>query len=233
MKTKYSIILPCFNEYGNLKLLLPQLFKIFKNENFEFIVVDDNSDDETVFKLKKIFKNEKKIRYILRKKNRSLGLSIKEGILSSNGNVLIVMDTDFNHRPADLNKMLNTYKKRKYDMICGSRFLKGGSSTSLFRYVSSYLFNVFINLITRGSITDNLSGFFIIEKKIIIKNLKKIFYGYGDFYIRLLFFVQKKNITIKEIPVRYDERKYGVSKSKLFSMLLSYSLETIKVVIKN
>ena len=44
---------------------------------------------------------------------------------------------------------------------------------------------------------------------------------------------QKKNITIKEIPVRYDERKYGVSKSKLFSMLLSYSLETIKVVIKN
>ena len=95
------------------------------------------------------------------------------------------------------------------------------------------MFNVFINLITRGSITDNLSGFFIIEKKIIIKNLKKIFYGYGDFYIRLLFFVQKKNITIKEIPVRYDERKYGVSKSKLFSMLLSYSLETIKVVIKN
>ena len=117
-------------------------------------------------------------------------------------------------------------------MVCGSRFLKGGGSTSTFRYICSYVFNIFVNFITRGNITDNLSGFFIIEKKFLKINLKKIFYGYGDFYIRLLFFMQKKGISIKEVPVKYDVRKYGVSKSKLVKMFISYFIETIKVSIR-
>ena len=232
MKTKYSLILPCFNEYGNLKLLLPELLKVFKGKKHEFIIVDDNSEDQTAHRLKKLFKNQKQIKYIIRKKNRSLGLSIKDGILKSKGNTIIVMDTDFNHRPKDLKVMLSNFTKKNYNMVCGSRFLKGGGSTSIFRYICSYVFNIFVNFATKGNITDNLSGFFIIEKKFLKINLKKIFYGYGDFYIRLLFFMQKKGISIKEVPVKYDVRKYGVSKSKLVKMFISYFIETIKVTIR-
>ena len=61
MKTKYSLVLPCFNEFENLELLLPQLLRVLKNKNFEIILVDDNSEDQTIPKLKKIYK--KKILY--------------------------------------------------------------------------------------------------------------------------------------------------------------------------
>ena len=96
MKKKYSLILPCYNEYKNLRLLIPQVCNTFKKLSYELIIVDDNSEDLTIFKLKKLFKKRKNIKYILRKNNRSLGLSIKEGILKSKGTNIIVMDSDFN-----------------------------------------------------------------------------------------------------------------------------------------
>lgn len=230
MKIKYSLILPSYNEYGNLKLLLPKLFRCFRGNNYQIIIVDDNSEDKTIQKLKIIFKNKNKINYILRKKNRGLGLSIKEGIKNSSGKSIIVMDSDFNHRPEDLKKMISNYEKNNLDMLCGSRFLKGGSSNTFFRHFCSLVFNNFINILTKGKFSDNLSGFFIIKKKYLIKDLNKIFYGYGEFYIRLLFYMQKKNIKINEVPVKYALRKYGTSKSRLVRMLILYTVETLKLL---
>tara|TARA_B110000285_G_C15016301_1_gene559243 strand:- start:373 stop:1065 length:693 start_codon:yes stop_codon:yes gene_type:complete len=230
MQIKYSIILPCYNEFGNLKLLIPKILKLMRGRNFEVLVVDDNSSDQTIYKLRNIFK-DRVIKYYIRKKNRSLGLSIKEGIEKSQGIYVIVMDTDFNHKPSDLKKMLSCFEINKVDMVCGSRFIKGGYSSSTFRHFSSLIFNSFLNFITRGNLSDNLSGFFILKKKHILKPFNKIFYGYGEYYIRLLYFLQKKKIIVKEIPVKYGKRKYGVSKSKLVQMLFTYTFHAIKLVI--
>ena len=52
MKKKYSLILPCYNEYKNLRLLIPQVCNTFKKLSYELIIVDDNSEDLTIFKLK-------------------------------------------------------------------------------------------------------------------------------------------------------------------------------------
>ncbi len=232
MKTKYSLILPSFNELENLKLLIPQIRTALKKKKYEIILVDDNSEDKTIPELKKFFKGINNIKYFLRKKNRSLGLSIKKGIKNSKGTAVIVMDSDFNHRPEDLKKMLKIFEKNKIDMICGSRFLQGGSSNTFFRHFCSLVFNYFVNIITNGRLTDNLSGFFVLKKKYLEKNLDKIFFGYGDYYIRLLFFLQKENINIYDFPVKYDLRKYGQSKSRLVKMLLSYTFETIKLKLK-
>ena len=233
MKKKYSLILPCYNEYKNLRLLIPLIFKCFSKSNYQIVIVDDNSEDLTIQKLKSKFRSNKNIKYILRKKNPSLGLSIKEGVKKSDGNVIIVMDTDFNHSPKDLKKMINLYDLNDYDLICGSRFLKGGFSSTFFRHYCSKIFNYFVNFITRGKISDNMSGFFIIKKSFLNNMLNKIFYGYGDFYIRLLFYMQKKNLRIRETPVRYAPRKFGQSKTKFVKILFLYSLETVKLIFKN
>ncbi|MDB9744630.1 glycosyltransferase family 2 protein [Pelagibacteraceae bacterium] len=230
MQIKFSIILPCYNEYGNLKLLIPEILNIFKNKSFEILVIDDNSSDQTIAKLKNHFSKNSRIKYILRRKNRSLGLSIKAGVMASKGKAVVVMDTDFNHKPIDLKKMLHLYETNSFDMICGSRFLKGGFSSTTFRHFTSLIFNYFINFIIKGKQTDNLSGFFIIKRNLISKILNKIFYGYGDYYIRLLFYLQRTEISIKEIPVKYGVRKYGVSKSRLARMFLLYTIETFKLL---
>ena len=233
MKKKYSLILPCYNEFENLKLLIPKVIRFLPKSNYEIIVVDDNSEDQTIKRLKLIFKSKKNIRYILRKKNPSLGLSIKEGVINSTGNNIIVMDTDFNHTPKDLGQMIKKFETNKYDLVCGSRFMKGGYSSTFFRHYSSKLFNYYINLITRGKVSDNLSGLFIIKKHLLSGLINNIFFGYGDFYIRLLYFMQKKKITIVEIPTKYAPRKFGVSKSKLINMIFTYSIAATKLVINN
>lgn len=122
---------------------------------------------------------------------------------------------------------------KKCDLICGSRFINGGYSSTFFRHKTSKIFNFFINLVTKGNLSDNLSGFFIIKKKFVENLLNQIFYGYGDFYIRLLYIMQKKKVNIIEVPTRYAPRKFGKSKSRLLKMLFSYSLETIKIVLRN
>lgn len=193
IKVKYSLILPSYNEYHNLKLLIPLLINCFKSKNYEIIIVDDNSPDLTTRKLKAKYKQNKFIKFILRKKNRSLGLSIKDGIKNSKSKNIIVMDSDFNHRPIDLKKMIYQFEKKKCDLICGSRFINGGYSSTFFRHKTSKIFNFFINLVTKGNLSDNLSGFFIIKKKFVENLLNQIFYGYGDFYIRLLYIMQKKS----------------------------------------
>ena len=69
--------------------------------------------------------------------------------------------------------------------------------------------------ILQTKIEDNLGGFFCIERKNLTKlPYERIFYGYGDFFFRLLFFSKKNHAIIKEIPTKYKTRTYGTSKSK-------------------
>lgn len=230
-KKNYSLILPSYNEYGNLILLIPKILTFYNKKN-EIIVIDDNSNDNTYIKLKRKYKKNKNIKIVLRKKLKSLALSIKDGIILAKKNNIIVMDSDFNHRPEDLKKMILLFEKSNADIVCGSRFLKGGSSNSFFRHLSSLLFNFYINFVTGGKITDNLSGFFIIKKNLLSKKLMRSFYGYGEYYIRLLYYLQKAKIKILEFPVKYDLRRYGVSKSRLLKMFILYSIETLKLLFK-
>ena len=85
-------------------------------------------------------------------------------------------------------------------------------------------------MILKGIIQDNLSGFFVFKRKKLFQlNLKSIFIGYGEYYIRLLYHSQKKNYSFKEIGVKYDKRVYGYSKSKFIKMFFNYLLVCINL----
>lgn len=140
------------------------------------------------------------------------------------------MDCDFNHRPQDIKKLLKVFKEKKSHIICGSRFVSGGGSEDKFRHIISLIVNRLINFILNIELNDHLSGFFLISKNHLLKlNLNKIFYGYGDYYIRLLFYLKKKGCSITEVPVMYGVRKNGNSKSKFIKMFINYLWSTLKL----
>lgn len=227
---KISIILPTFNEEGNIQALINKISKLIKNYPHEIIVVDDNSVDDTQGKVKEL--KNKNVKLLIRTKDRSLAKSILTGINTSTGKIIIVMDTDFNHDPTLIPQMIEYLKH--YNMIIGSRFVYAGGMDDSKREIYSYLFNLFLKILLKTRVHDNLSGYFAIRKENLLKlPLRAIFKGYGDYFIRLIFFAKMENLTILEIPVWYKIRTQGQSKSRFTSMIIAYTKTSLSLKFSN
>lgn len=223
-----SIILPTFNEKKNILLLVNLIKQKLKNIDNEIIIIDDNSPDKTAYACKKKFKNNKTIKILKNKKRLGFSESIHRGILNSSKKMIIVMDADFTHDPILIPKMLRLSKE--YDVITGSRYCAGGLMEDQIHSHLSFFYNLLLKLILKTQVQDNLGGYFCISKKNLNKlPAKKIFFGYGEYFFRLLFFSLKKNFTILEIPAIYKKRKRGKSKSKFIYMFYKYFIEALKL----
>lgn len=225
----YSIILASYKESKNLDLLIDKIFFIFKRK-VEIIVVDDFSNDGTLEILKKKKKKFKNLNYIIRYKDRGLAKSLCEGMLLSKKKNLIFMDCDFNHNPKDLLRLIKTFEQKNFDLVSGSRFKIVKYQDLNVRYILSYFYCLILSKFLGYKKTDSLSGFFVIKKKVLFKtNLKKIFYGYGDYFFRLIYFLNKKKFKIDEIQIKYGNRIYGYSKTDFIKTFLKYTYEAIKL----
>ena len=121
----YSIILPTLNEVGHIVKLIEEIkFNFLEiKEEFEIILVDDNSTDGTIDLLENVAKDHENIHFFLRKGlKKNLADSINLGIQKSKYENIIWMDSDFQH-PPDYIKLFHDYQN-KYDLVIFSRFLK-------------------------------------------------------------------------------------------------------------
>jgi len=212
----FSVILPTFNEQGHIKDLIHNIKKIFKKKKikFEIIVIDDNSTDLTVKKVKSI--NKKNIKVFVRYNNKNLADSISLGIKKSKFKYIIWMDADFQHPPAFIKKFI-TYCK-KYDVTVFSRFLKNSKryfdkkpNIKEFNENQSILFNNMCRSFFYKDLTDYTSGFICIKKNKIKNIILKGYYG--EYFLSLLVDCKIKKLSIKELPFNEKTRKTGMSKT--------------------
>lgn len=191
------------------------------------IVVDDNSPDGTADLVTERFSSRSEVDLLVRTNERGLATAIAAGIDHSRSEIIAVMDTDFNHHPKDLPRLLDSLAEA--DLVIGSRYIPGGGmKTSRFRYWGSWVFNVFIRLTLGSRVKDNLSGFLVCKREVITR-LKDyaIFYGYGDYCIRLIHFARKTGLIIREVPVVYEFRMGGESKTDFSRYIISYIKATL------
>lgn len=227
---RLAIILPTYNEAGNIKNLIETIIaqEELKKLKKEFIVIDDDSPDATAGEVQKLIKKKYPISLTVRKKTHGLASAILTGIRQAKGDAVVLMDTDFNHRPEDIARLLEPIIKKQADLVIGSRYVPGGgmhmSEASRWQYFLSKWGNFFVNRWWLNlPVHESLSGFVVIRQTVLKKlNLKKIFRGYGEYCIRLLFETHRLDFIISEIPVMYGLRQYGVSKSSLKRMVYFY-----------
>jgi dolichol-phosphate mannosyltransferase len=228
---RLSIILPTYNEKDSIVLLVDEILSILGKENIdhEIIIVDDNSPDGTYDHLLQSFSENPRIRPLLRKEEKGLATAILHGIRNATGDRILVMDTDFNHPPKLIPLLVKITDY--FDIASGSRYvIGGGMDTSFGRYIGSNIFNKFIHYTLWVKTTDNLSGFYAFKKEILENtDLESIFYGYGDYYIRFLYVMQKQNKFILEVPVVYENRKGGLSKTNLKNEIIRYTRTVLKI----
>ena len=208
---KFSIVIPVFNESKNLPLLINQIYKILKSKKFELIIVDDNSNDETKYIMKKI--KRKNMKFFIRKKDRDLTKSCVFGFEKSKYKNILVMDGDLQHRPIDILKLLKVYENRKADFVIGTRklFEKKEHNLGFLRLSASRLLILIVNFFLGRKTSDPMSGFFIFKKKIYTDNKNKLF-NRGYKILMDLIYTDNKKRAILDVGINFDTRKKGISK---------------------
>jgi dolichol-phosphate mannosyltransferase len=229
---KTSIILPTYNEKENIVELIEAIAATLPaDDDFEVIVVDDNSPDGTADAVRHCFNGNQQIKLFVRTEQRGLATAIRHGIDRATGEILVFMDTDFNHDPVLLPQMISFLEY--YDIIIGSRFVMAGGMEDRFRQFSSLAYNYGIRLLFGTPVHDNLSGFFSIDReKLLSMDLDQIYYGYGDYFIRLLMVAHRRGYRMLEVPVFYRLRMHGHSKTQFFSTFVKYTLAILTLRIK-
>ena len=239
-----SVILPTFNERDNICDLVDAIHKELApaGYSYEVLVVDDNSPDGTADIVRLRYRipdtasapiaagSRGMVRLFVRTQDKGLANSIRDGLLAAQGRTLVVMDTDFNHDPAMIPQMVDLL--RYYDLVIGSRFVMRGGMEDRLRYHFSQIYNIFIRALFQTQIQDNLSGYFAIRRQRLYSLaplFPAIFYGYGDYFIRLLLAAWRQDWKILEVPVFYILRRHGDSKTGFWSVFKKYTAAVLRL----
>ena len=203
--------MPTYNEAGSIKKLILQVEHILKN-NFEVIVVDDNSPDETWKIVKDLQKSKKFLKLVLRTKERGLPSAIKEGITQAKGEYVCWFDCDDQMPLEKLTEMRE--KINNCDIVIGSRFIKGGADSrgNKFNQYSSWLANLFAIALLGTYVHDWTSGFILAKKEAVSR--AKFEGAHGSYFIDMIFQAAKKGYKIVEVPYVLRPRPVGESKTQ-------------------
>lgn len=213
MTIELTIVVPTYNERENIVPLITAIDKVFNEDNWEVLFVDDDSPDQTSSLIREISRKDKRVRGIQRLKRRGLSSACIEGVLASSAPYICVMDADMQHDEAILPKMLGLIKNDGFEIVIGSRYAKTGSTGTLakHRVWVSQAATLASKLILKFPVKDSMSGFFMMRRNLFEKVMHHL-YGKG-FKILLDILVSSPGATkYKEIPYTMRHRVAGESK---------------------
>ena len=201
-----SIIIPVFNECESIGNLLDEVISVMAAHklNFELIVVNDGSKDDTYRVLQELTLKIKKLSVICLRKNYGQTAAMAAGFDNSKGDIVITLDGDLQNDPNDIPKLISEINNG-YDLICGWRFNRKDKLIN--RKIPSKIANKLIAQVTGLKLHDygcSLKAF----KKEIIDDIKL----YGELHRFLPVLANIEGARIKEIKVNHRSRKYGSSK---------------------
>ena len=205
-----SLILCTYNEEKYISTAIKDINTNLKN--CEIIIVDDNSQDNTIKNIKNL-KSNNILKLIIRKKQKGLASAFLRGLIETRGEYLGWIDTNMTYLIKEFNEMERLLTKENYDIVLLSRYIKGGNDKRpLLRSLSSKYLNIFCKFFFNSKINDFTSGIFLMKKN-ILNETSVLGYGHGDFFIEFLYNIEKKKFKIYELP--YTQLKdEDVSNSK-------------------
>ncbi len=213
---KSIVLIPTYNEIENIENIIRAVLQL--EENFDILIIDDNSPDKTGQKVKELQVSETRLHLLEREGKLGLGTAYITGFrwaLSHNYEYIFEMDADFSHNPKDLSHLYHACVVGGADLSIGSRYISGVNVVNwdIKRIIMSYYASVYVRFITRMDIQDTTAGFKCYHRKVLEAiDLDKIkFKGYA-FQIEMKFTAWKFGFKIKEVPIIFTDRKEGSSK---------------------
>ena len=206
-----SIVIPTLDEEENIESLIAEITIQFleKKYNYEIIVIDNCSKDNTVKIVKKLIEKNKNIKLIVNSRNFGHLRSPFYGILQAKGDAVILINADFQDPPKLINELIS-----KWETGCEIVLLqKTKSDENKIKFFIRNMFYKILNSISENNMTINTTGSGIFDKK-IIDQLKKINDPYP--YFRGLLSEIEPNIHL--LKFKQPERKHGKTKNNFFTL---------------
>jgi dolichol-phosphate mannosyltransferase len=215
MRERGLVVVPTYNEAGNLAALVEQV--LAQDARLEILVVDDHSPDGTGQLAEALAQKEPRLQVLHREAKLGLGTAYITGFkwaLERGYDYVFEMDADFSHDPAHLKEFLKAIADA--DLVLGSRYLGGRVTVvnwPMGRLVLSYCANIYARRITGLRIWDLTGGFKCFRRRVLEAiDLSQVRSNGYAFQIEMSVRAWRKGFTLKEIPIVFVDRTEGQSK---------------------
>jgi glycosyltransferase involved in cell wall biosynthesis len=202
LTTFLSIVIPVYNEEGNVGLLTNSIENGLKDYKYEIIYIDDYSTDNTRNEIKDL--NNPNVVLIELKRNYGQSSALAAGIDYAKGDYIVTMDGDMQNDPADIPAMLELAKKEDWDLVTGVRQKR---KDNFVKTLPSKIANYIIRKSTKLHITD--AGCAL---KVMTEETAKSLPLYGELHRFIALNAHIDGARITEVPVNHYARRFGVSK---------------------
>lgn len=201
MKT-LSVIIPVHNEAENIAELLTELYTVLAEIDYEILLVDDGSTDNSAFIAKENANAFCKV--IELTKNFGQSAAIEAGIVNSNAKYIATIDGDLQNDPADILRMLYILETEQIDIVAGNRIHRADSPI---KKIPSGFANKLIRYTTKVQIKD-----YGCTLKLMKSEFAQQLHLHGELHRFIPVFLAMQGARIKQIDVNHRPRKKGISK---------------------
>lgn len=196
---KISIIIPAYNESAGIAATLEELIANIDMEETEIIVIDDGSTDNTA----EIVHGYPEVRLIGHTVNKGYGTAIKTGVRNANGEIVVWYDSDGQHRPEDLKKVVDEVVDKDLDYCIGVR--GKDSYVDKTRVFGKFILRVFLRVFTHQPISDFNSGLRAFKRSVLMQYLSFLPKRFGASTVTTLL-MQEEDYIGTEVPIIVRKR---------------------------
>lgn len=198
-----SVVVTLLNEEENIKLLLQQIQEALQSFDYELILVDDGSTDETVRRIKEHAIPQLKL--LVLTNNHGQTAAMAAGINEAEGRYIVTLDGDLQNDPTDIPGMLQKLKQEDWDMVAG--FRKNRQDGALLRKIPSKIANRLIRNLTGVVVRD-----YGCTLKVFKRKLAKRLGLYGELHRFIPILAVLEGAKIIDVEVKHHPRRFGKSK---------------------
>jgi len=208
-----AIVLPTFNERGNVGPMIDRLERALMGIHYEVIFVDDDSPDGTAEAVRQMARDRDNVRVLHRIGRRGLASACIEGILAAAAPFVAVMDADLQHDESILPEMLRRMREENLDLVVGSRNLAGGSMGEFARWrvKLSHLGKRLSLMGAEHELSDPMSGFFLVRVSTFEQFAHRLS-GIGFKILLDIVLSAGPGLRVGEVAYRFRQREHGESK---------------------
>jgi glycosyltransferase involved in cell wall biosynthesis len=211
---KISVIIPCYNEEQTILKVIRSVQESLKEDEYEIIIVDDASIDDSKKLIEKYSRNDRNIEIISHEHNSGKGSAIRTGFNSATGDLVVIQDADLEYDPSEFGKLFKPIQDGKADVVYGSRFKSGDAVRVL--YYWHRMGNVFLtwlsNMFTNLNLTDMETCYKVFRKEVFDQiKIEENRFGFEPEITAKISKIRPR-IRIFEVGISYNGRTYEEGK---------------------